>query len=141
MTFKPQTIDFKSDIGIFHMLPGNPFRANLIRTFISDLGLPTDRGMGAAFIIVEGYTYGFTALGNSDLATYFTERKGSLEERFELFGWVDTDRIDNIFDAFSASRDNPHKAAPQNDEEKEAKKNGTSAPSGKPLIANVAKES
>lgn len=142
MTFKPQTINYTSDIGIFHMLPGNPFGSSLYRDFIANQGLPTDRGVGAAFIIIEGYTYEFTPDNDSDIAQYFKHRSGSVADRFNLFCLaVDIDRIDIIFDAFSASRNNPHKDVPKDEEAIEAKKNGSKSPSKTPSTANAAKES
>lgn len=127
MSFTPKTIKYTTDLGTFHMLPGNPFRASMVRDFIIDMGLPTNMGIGAAFLIIEGYAYDFIPEGESDLAAYFNERARSLPERFELFGFViDQDRIDMIFNAYTATRDNINQEeVPQTDDEKTAKKNGS----------------
>lgn len=141
MTSTPKTIKYTTDIGTFNMLPGNPFRASFVRDFIIDMGLSTISGIGAAFIITEGYTYDFTPDGDSDLATYFNERGRSLPERFELFGWVDADRIDIIFGAYTATRDNlAQEPSPENDDEKEAKKNRLKASSEQPSEVSIATE-
>ena len=138
--FKPKTIEYKSDIGTFHMLAGTPFRVNLVSSSL-DAAI-RDSSMAQSFIILEGYMYEFTPDGDSDLADYIEQRASlSLKERFELFGlMVSFDRNDLFWDAYNATRDNAHQELPDEDEV-EAKKNGSKQSSKKPSKAKSTAES